>query len=236
MVYVNSVLMDLLILGLKDASILAESTKYFKVQIVFVKMGSEEIFLEDVLFVQVYLMHSYLMVYVLLVLLVKLLAIMNVFVLKVKFSTTEYVVIDVRETNLLMLMDFVILVLLINNQLAIDVIVDQDSLELMMYVKLDVQLVNLLSKGFVLHVLSEQYLILLWINVLVLMVNIWIVKDSVLLLHPLVVNLAFTYKILIVCVAHLVALDVQVLHHALLVTKDYIQLQEYVNLDVEMVF
>jgi len=161
MVYVNSVLMDLLILGLKDASILAESTKYFKVQIVFVKMGSEEIFLEDVLFVQVCLMHSYLMVYVLLVLLVKLLAIMNVFVLKVKFSTTEYVVIDVRETNLLMLMDFVILVLLINNQLAIDVIVDQDSLELMMYVKLDVQLVNLLSKGFVLHVLSEQYLILL---------------------------------------------------------------------------
>jgi hypothetical protein len=153
--------MDLLILGLKDASILAESTKYFKVQIVFVKMGSEEIFLEDVLFVQVCLMHSYLMVYVLLVLLVKLLAIMNVFVLKVKFSTTEYVVIDVRETNLLMLMDFVILVLLINNQLAIDVIVDQDSLELMMYVKLDVQLVNLLSKGFVLHVLSEQYLILL---------------------------------------------------------------------------
>jgi hypothetical protein len=45
----------------------------------------------------------------------------------------------------------------------------------------------------VLHVLSEQYSILLWINVLVLMVNIWIVKVSVLFLHPLVVNLAFTY-------------------------------------------
>jgi hypothetical protein len=67
------------------------------------------------------------------------------------------------------------------------------------------------------------------------MVNIWIVKDSVLLLHPLVVNLAFICKILIVCVAHLVALDVQVFHHVLLVTKDYIQFQDYVNLDVEMV-
>jgi hypothetical protein len=153
--------MVLLILGLKDASILAESTKYFKVQIVFVKMDSDGIFLEDVLFVQVYLMHSYLMAYVLHVLLVKLLVIMNVFVLRVKLSTTEYVVVDVHKTNLLMLMDFVTLVLLINNQLAIDVIVDQDSLELMMYVKLDVQLVNLLSKEFVLHVLSEQYSILL---------------------------------------------------------------------------
>ncbi len=55
------------------------------------------------------------------------------------------------------------------------------------------------------------------------------------LLLPLVVNLAFICKILIVCVAHLVALDVQVLHHVLLVTKDYIQFQDYVNLDVEMV-
>ena len=66
---------------------------------------------------------------VLLVLLVKLLAIMNVFVLMVKFLTTEYVVVYAHETNLLMLMDFVTLVLLINNQMAIDVIVNQDSLE-----------------------------------------------------------------------------------------------------------
>jgi hypothetical protein len=57
-----------------------------------------------------------------------------------------------------------------------------------------------------------------------------------LLLHPLVVNLDFTYKTLIVCVVHLVAHDVQVLHPVLLVTiKDYIQFQDYANLDVEMV-
>jgi hypothetical protein len=98
---------------------------------------------------------------VLRVLLVKLLAIMNVFVLMVKLLTTEYVVVYAHETNLLMLMDFVTLVLLINNQMAIDVIVNQDSLEWMMYVKSDVQLVNLLSKEFVLHVLLEQYSILL---------------------------------------------------------------------------
>jgi hypothetical protein len=153
--------MDLLILILKDVSIPVEVMKYFNEQIVFVKMDSEGIFLEDVLFVQVFLMHFYLMDSVLLVLLVKLLTIMNVFVLMVKLLTMEYVEIDVQEINSLIIMDFVILVLLTNNQLVMYVIVDQDSPESMMYVKLDVQLDNLLFKEFVLHVLLEQYSILL---------------------------------------------------------------------------